>query len=156
MYVTSSEFISRIGIQETIELTNLDDPSANTVNSDRLEAILSDASSEIDGYLATRYQVPLTAIPGVIKTYCIDIAWYRLAHNNAPEAFSERYKQAIARLKDIEKGQMLLLDVDGHPVAQRKVTNQLIDERGNPLDDFTTIYQPGGVQIFSHDSLSLY
>lgn len=154
-YATVEEFISAIGTQETVELTNLDDPSATTVNSDRLQQILEDASGEIDGYLATRYATPLGIVPSVIRTYCIDIAWYRLAQNNAPEQFATRYNNAIARLKDIEKGVMVLLDSTGTPLPKRLDTNTLIDDRGNPLDDWSVAYVPGGDANLTRELLNV-
>jgi phage gp36-like protein len=155
-YVLQAEFSQRVGTQETVELTNLDNPAATTVDSSRLEAALTDSSSEINGYLASRYEVPLVQVPGFIKIYCIDIAKYRLAENNPPEGFKNKYESAIARLKDIEKGQMLLVGDDGMAIPKRKAENQLIDSRGNLLDDFTASYQPGGEQVFTESSLSLY
>jgi phage gp36-like protein len=92
-------------------------------------------------------------VPTYIKTYCIDIAWYRLAQNNAPEAYSERYKNAIARLKDIEKGVMLIIDENGIVAEARQEQNSLIDNRGFPLDDWT-VY--GGECKTSFDNLKLY
>lgn len=137
MYVTTEEFEQQVGTNETIELTNLDSPDADSINLPRLELAIKEASSEINGYLATRYSIPLTSVPSYIKTYCIDIAWYRLAQNNAPEAYSERYKNAIARLKDIEKGVMLIVDENGIAASPRQEQNSLVDNRGFPLDDWT-------------------
>jgi|688.fasta_scaffold1146515_1 phage gp36-like protein len=156
MYATAAEFKEEIGTEETVQLTNLDNPSATTVNTTRLEKTLSAATGEINSYLATRYSIPVSPIPHILKTYCIDIAWYRLAQNNAPEQFATRYNNAIARLKDIEKGQMLLVDDLGVVIAQRPTTNQLIDDRGQTLDDWTSVYAPGGDAVFTKSNLSLY
>ncbi|MEH2138568.1 gp436 family protein [Nostoc sp.] len=155
-YATVEEFEEEVGLQETVELTNLDDPSATTVNSDRLNKALLAASGEINSYLATRYQIPVDPVPSILKSYCIDIAWYRLAQNNAPEAFAKRYDNAIARLKDIEKGVMQLVLDDGTLFLQRPVTNQLIDDRGQLLNDWTASYIPGGEAVFTEDRLRLY
>ncbi|MBD2492475.1 gp436 family protein [Aulosira sp. FACHB-615] len=154
-YATVEEFTSVIGNQETVELTNLDNPSATTVNSDRLQQVLEDASGEIDGYLATRYATPLEFIPSTIRTYCVDIAWYRLAQNNAPEQFATRYNNAIARLKDIEKGIMVLLDPTGFPLPKRLETNPLVDDRGNLLDDWSVAYVPGGEANLTRELLNV-
>lgn len=149
LYATTEEFQSKVGVQETVELTNLDDPAANTVNLTRLTDVLTDASREIDSYLATRYKVPLASVPGVLKVYCIDIAWYRLAQNNAPEQYATRYNNAIARLKDLQKGIMVLLDDNGVPIPRRETTTELVDERGNAVDDWSIDYQPGGIPTFT-------
>jgi phage gp36-like protein len=154
IYVSAEEFEARVGTVETVQLTNLDDPTATTVNANRLELALGDASAEINGYLATRYETPLLNIPGCIKLYCCDIARYRLSENNSPQTYKDKYDSAIARLKDIEKGLMLLVDNTGVAIAQRNDSvSKLIDERGNTLDDFTSFYEPGGVPSFSNIEL---
>lgn len=156
MYASAVEFEEEIGSTETVELTNLDDPSATTVNVSRLEKALTTASGEINSYLATRYSIPVSPIPQILKTYCIDIAWYRLAQNNAPEQYQTRYTNVIARLKDMEKGQMLLVDDTGLAIPQRLSTNKLVDDRGETLNDWTASYIAGGNSVFNSDSLSLY
>lgn len=156
-YCTAEEFELSIGTFETVQLTNLDDPSAETINTVRLNRIIEGASGEINGFLATRYQIPLPVVPSYIRLICIDITWYRLAQNNAPAEFVERYKNAIARLKDIEKGQMLLIDeITGLPVPKRNINIQLIDERGNTLNDWSasTLLLPE--LAFTRASLELF
>lgn len=155
MYVSAIEFEQRVGTQETVELTNLDNPSAIAVNTTRLELALNDASREVDAYLSTRYDTPLPNIPGVIKVYVTDIAWYRLAQNNVPDSYSTRYESAIARLKDIEKGIMLLVGDDGVAIPKRDETNKLVDERGQELDDWTMGYKAGGEPRFTRKVLNL-
>lgn len=156
MYATVAEFEEEIGTDETVQLTNLDNPSAITINVTRLEKTLLAATGEINSYLATRYAIPVSPIPQVLKNYCIDIAWYRLAQNNTPEQFATRYNNAINRLKDIEKGQMLLVDDLGVVIAQRPASNRLVDERGHTLDDWTSIYAPGGTPVFTKQKLTYY
>lgn len=156
MYATTTEFEQEVGALETVELTNLDDPSAATVNTTRLEKALLAASGEINSYLASRYQIPISPIPSVLRTYCIDIACYRLAKNNPPESFATKYNSAIARLKDIEKGQMQLVSDDGVAIAQRPMTNQIIDDRGNLLDDWSVSYIPGGEARITDERLRFY
>lgn len=148
-YIDAAEFESRVGTLETIDLTNLDAPAATAVNTTRLDLALEDASAEINGYLASRYSTPITNVPGCLKLYCCDIARYRLSENNSPQTYKDKYDSAIARLKDIEKGLMLLVDDNGLAIAKRDDTlNKLIDERGNTLDDFTGFLEPGGTPSF--------
>lgn len=142
MYITADDFELRAGSQETIELTNLDNPAATSINQSRLAIAIADASGEINGYLASRYDTPLSQVPSFIKLYCFDIARYRLSENNSPETYKEKYDAAIARLQEIEKGKMLLVDDDGNAIPKRDDQNQLIDERGNLLDDYTLVYTP--------------
>lgn len=67
---------------------------------------LTSASSTVDGYLATRYPVPLANPPLVIKNLTIDIAWYRLAYSRLKQTteMRQRYEDAIDFLKDVSRG----------------------------------------------------
>jgi phage gp36-like protein len=77
-----------------------------------LTAALDTATSEIDTYLGSRYTVPLNPVPPYIKAICIDIAVYRLAHDQAPRTVEmrTRYEDAIRFLNGISKG---ILSIDG-------------------------------------------
>ena len=71
-----------------------------------IEAALEIATSEIETYLAARYDVPLRPVPPYVKQLCIDIAVYRLAHSDAPrtEEMRRRYDDAIRFLTAFAKG----------------------------------------------------
>ncbi|ALY07484.1 DUF1320 domain-containing protein [Nodularia phage vB_NspS-kac65v162] len=156
-YATAEEFELRVTANLAIDLTNLDDPSATTVNLTRLTSVLDDASGEINGFLATRYQVPLTVVPSFLKTYCIDIAVYLLSRNRKDEDAVSRYDKIIERLKDIEKGRMLLIDdATGLPIPKRDPLNLLVDERGQTLNDFTASSNIAATRLFTEESLSLF
>lgn len=156
-YATAEEFELRIGTDLTIDLTNLDDPSAETVNLTRLNSILDDSSGEINGYLATRYQVPLVVVPNFLKNYCIDIAVYYLGRNRRDDDAASRYEKVIERLKDIEKGRMLIIDdATGLPIPKRDSLNTLVDERGQDLNDFTASSIKTAERLFTEESLSLF
>ena len=72
---------------------------------------LSDASIEIRAILAARYSAAeLAALDqsslDVLKVYCVDIAFYRiaLAFSRSTENIKERYDQAVKRLEAIAAG----------------------------------------------------
>lgn len=72
---------------------------------------LSDASIEIRAILAARYSAAeLVALDqsslDVLKVYCVDIAFYRiaLAFSRSTENIKERYDQAVKRLEAIAAG----------------------------------------------------
>lgn len=72
---------------------------------------LSDASIEIRAILAARYSAAeLAALDqsslDVLKVYCVDIAFYRiaLAFSRSTENIKERYDQAVKRLEAIASG----------------------------------------------------
>lgn len=77
----------------------------------RIALGLDDATTEIRAILAARYSAEdLAALDetslAVVKVYCIDIAFYRiaLAFSRSTENIKERYDQAIKRLEAIAAG----------------------------------------------------
>jgi phage gp36-like protein len=65
----------RLSLQDLTELT--DDAKTGEVDTTVLNAVLEEASSEIDGYVSGRYTLPLQATPQV-KQLARDIAVFRL------------------------------------------------------------------------------
>ena len=118
-YATEAQFIEAFGQQETIELTNLENPAANSVNSIVLVAALVYASGLIDSYLSGRYTLPLSTIPEVLIALCLDIARYRLGHNAQEEDVRKRYEDALKMLRDIANGILKL----GLPTADEPVSS---------------------------------
>ena len=74
------------------------------------EAAISDASAEIDGYLARRYSIPFRKTPKVISKFAKDIAVYNLVsrtgidENEREKTFLNRYNAAVRFLLDVAKG----------------------------------------------------
>ena len=64
-YCAPEAFIGIFGERETINLSNLDEPTATTVNTARLQQALDDASEEIDTYLQERYDPTQLRATGV-------------------------------------------------------------------------------------------
>lgn len=112
-YATEQEFTDAFGEQLTIELTNLEDPSATTINTDVFDRVATDSDSLINSYLAGRYPLPLSTIPGVIRTIALDIYRYKLGHNAMEEDVRQRYEDALRQLRDIAQGVMNLGLDDG-------------------------------------------
>lgn len=77
----------------------------------RIDHGLSDASIEIRAILAARYSPSeLASLDSgsldVLRVYCVDIAFYRiaLAFSRSTENIKERYDQAVKRLEAIASG----------------------------------------------------
>lgn len=103
-YATFQEMLDAIGRDEMITLTDRDnvgepqEPVAQTA--------LDDATDTINGYLTTKYDLPLSSNPKSLRRYAIDIAVYFLAgsHNQLTDDIKDRYKAAISFLKDVAAG----------------------------------------------------
>ncbi|MGR3484064.1 MAG: gp436 family protein [Paracoccaceae bacterium] len=102
MYATRDDIVRIYGADALDRLTPRDvaDPAAT------VDGALSDASAEIDGYLSTRYDLPLGGTPRVLRRPCIDIATYILANSHArmSTTIENRYKEALDLLKMIARG----------------------------------------------------
>jgi phage gp36-like protein len=91
-----------------IELIQLTDDSNTAINYDVLNAAISFADTTINSYLRSRYTLPLSEIPELIKVFAIDLAIYRLHSRRMiremPESILNSYKTVIAELGKIQKG----------------------------------------------------
>lgn len=92
------------------ELGNLAPSSEGDVyNRAVVREALTDASNEIDSYLAGRYPNPLPTVPTAIERAACDIARYFLYKDAPTEHVSTRYKEVIAWLRDVARGLVVLV-----------------------------------------------
>ncbi len=96
--------IDRYGEEELIQLT--DRTQAEEIDDTVIDAAINDATGTMDAYLGTRYALPLSSVPAVLKRICCDIARYLLHGNEAPESVSDRHGAAIEFLQAIAKGDL--------------------------------------------------
>ncbi len=112
MYATFQDIIDTFGIQEVIELTNLDDSSLTTVNEVQLQKAIDHATGLINSYLQSRYSLPLVETPAVLTRLCCDIARYWLDKYRERQDVRQRYEDALNFLKDLAKGLVSLANND--------------------------------------------
>lgn len=73
-----------------------------------VDQALLDADAFIDGYLASRYSLPLTAMPPNLPQVACAIARYSLMGDAATERARKDYEDAVAWLKDVSTGRVQL------------------------------------------------
>lgn len=73
-----------------------------------INGALADADSEIDGYVATRYAVPLAPAPPIVQRLACDLARYHLYDDQATDVIQKRRDAAVAVLRDIAAGRVSL------------------------------------------------
>lgn len=112
-YATQQDLIDRIGAVELAQLT--DRTNGVVIDAAVLGRALADADAEIDGYLATRYQLPLATVPTVLVRLAADIARYRLYDDRTTDAVRQRYDDATKLLGNMAKG-LVMLDGGVTPV----------------------------------------
>lgn len=117
-YCTKDDILNIIPEQDLINLT-VDTPVGDdVVNEAQLSSAIDYADSCINGYLRSRYDLPLSVIPDEIVKLCADIAVYRLymrRPQSLPEHIKDNYKESIELLKNIQKGVFIIDTPQEHP-----------------------------------------
>lgn len=94
-------------LPETTIVQLTDDEDLGTINEVRVTEAIASADAEIDTYCGTKYSVPFSPVPPVIKKCSVDMAIYNLYSRKAeelPQTRTDRYKNAIRLLEAIAKG----------------------------------------------------
>lgn len=105
-YASQQNLIDRFGEDELIQLTNRD--GLDEIDATVVERALADAEAEINGYMASKYTLPLSSVPQILETYACDIARFRMQSENPKEIVITRYENAIRYLKDVVTGKASL------------------------------------------------
>lgn len=114
-YATIADLSEAVLLEKVTAM--VDDEGDGSQVDARLNAALDDASAEIDVYLLSRYDLPLSApVPPILAKCCVDIAVYALyshVQDEVPETRRDRYLDAKRLLEAVRDGKMDLVAVDG-------------------------------------------
>lgn len=120
-YASPNDMIARYPNRDLVQLSN-EDPTQTTVNAAALEQALNDAAAEIDGYLESRFALPLADPPAVLSRLTCDIAMYRLQSLRPLHDLADarkRYEDAVDLLVRVARGEVTLgLAADNVEAAQ--------------------------------------
>jgi phage gp36-like protein len=105
-YCTRQNLIDRFTEAELIQLT--DRANLGVINDSVLNQAISDADNEINGYIAKH--LPLATVPPRLVKLACDIARYHLYDDLVPDHVQNRYRDAVAYLSGVSKGQFPLID----------------------------------------------
>jgi phage gp36-like protein len=122
------------------ELADLTAESGEVPDSLIIADAISKAGAEIDSYLGVKYVVPLSSPPAQVKSLAVDLAIYHLysRRNVVPPVRQQKYEAAVAFLKQVVAGQMVIVGATGEsPTAAKEVA------------DFTS-----AIRAFSRDTLA--
>ncbi len=136
-YCTLSDLLCQVSESVLIQLT--DDANTGSVVATVINQAIADADAEIDGYCGKRYALPFSPVPDLVRKMSVDIALYNLHGRRAdsmPDDRAERYRQAVARLRDVARG-TAMLGVSGLP----------------ELEDTNAPRIVSAARIFSRDSM---
>jgi phage gp36-like protein len=74
-----------------------------------VERAIVNAMTVIDAHCGDRYAVPFDPTPSLVRMHAVDLAAYNLfsrrTHVAMPEVIAERQKQALAYLRQVQKGE---------------------------------------------------
>ena len=115
-YASLPDLIERAGEDEILQVADRDEDGV--ADPDVIEAALIHADNTVNGYLATRFAMPLSAVPAIVVTWAIAIARYHLHRQGAPDYVVRDYKDAIAALKDAARGLVAVPGADGSAPTQ--------------------------------------
>jgi phage gp36-like protein len=149
VYATSDDMIARYPNRDLVQLTN-EDPTQTTVNTAPIDQALEDASSEIDGYLESRFALPLTDPPAVLSRLTCDIAMYRLQSLRPLHDMSDarkRYDDALNLLLRVARGEVTLgLTADNLEAPQS--LGSVVTEIGGGLSTTPRTFNRGSLKGF--------
>lgn len=108
-YATTQHFIDGFSETEIIQLTNLWDASALTINEDNLLRNQKRAFSLINSYIASdtgnaQYLPFVAPFPELLVSLEVDLTWYYLHKSQATEEARSRFEDAIRVLERIACG----------------------------------------------------
>lgn len=107
MYCTIDDIQKQTSKDTLIQLT--DDNQSGEIDTVIADEAILYSETLINGYLAGRYSIPVVgAIPDMLKILAIDLSIYRLysrrIQTEIPPHISEKYKNSIRILEQIQKG----------------------------------------------------
>jgi len=102
-YANQDDLIREFG--EDMILQRADRDGDGAIDADVMQQALNAADALINNALKHRYQVPVSPTPEVLAVYARDIAYYRLHGAQPTDDAIRRYREALAWLEQIRKGE---------------------------------------------------
>ncbi len=109
MYCSIQDIKDDLTEKVVAQLSNDENP--NEVNEEIVSKYISESTQLIDGFLRSRYNLPLDKEHAILKKACIDIVKYELYKRRGKvfESIQNLYVDSISTLEKIQKG-MITLD----------------------------------------------
>ncbi len=131
-YVTLSDLIARYGEPLLVTLTDRGELALGNIETGTVDRAIADTDAVIDGYLATRYALPLSASQPLLTDVAAAVAIWKL-HVYAPDPKIEAdYKAAVATLREISSG-TIRLSAAGIAPAGTGTSGALVTDRERPF-----------------------
>ena len=126
-YATLANLTDRFGEAMLVALTDRGAVASGLVDAAVIARALTDTDAMIDGYLATRYVLPLSEVPPLLVDLALQISIYKL-HINEPDAkISKDYDTALKMLRDIGTGAVRIQAAGIEPASSNAQGVQIVD-----------------------------
>jgi phage gp36-like protein len=118
-YIAQADLEERFGAQTIVQLADRD--RNGVADSTFVAAAMADAEAEVNGYLSTRYTLPLSSTPDTVKRLCAIVARYNLYERAVSEDHPAyvAYRAAQKELAMIAAGTVALPLASGASVASQ-------------------------------------
>lgn len=133
-YATQQQLIDRFGEPILIRLTDRAELATETIDATVVDRALADTDAIIDGYLASRYALPLASTPALVLDLALAIAIYKLHIYRPDEKIEADYKDALSTLTLIAKG-VVKLDLAGVEPETTGADGAQVTDRERPFTE---------------------
>lgn len=120
---TVEDFINFFGLVETIELSNLENPSNGSIFEERIEGAINTAYRFIMGYDSLCYLSGKIAIRRAIFRLCLDISRYLLDSLQRREDVTTNYENCIRFLEFCVESKDGLIDISDEEALELGLSN---------------------------------
>lgn len=134
-YVTLNDLRDRFGERLLIRLTDREAVATGVIDTDMVDKAIADAAAIIDGYLAARYALPVSALPELLVKLARVIALYELYTTDVPEKIATDYKDAIRTLGQISDGKIRLPIAGAATAKETGGTGARVTDRARPMTE---------------------
>jgi phage gp36-like protein len=133
-YATQAQLTDRYGARTLIALTDRAEVATGAIVTAVVDRALADTDAQIDGHLAARYALPLTATPALIADIAQVIAIWKLHPYDPDPKIRRDYDDALRALRDIADGRVKL-DLAGAEPEGSGSGGVRITDRERPLTE---------------------
>ena len=127
MYATVQQMTDRFGADMLVALTDRVAVATGLIDAAIVTKALTDASEVIDGFLAAKYVLPLTSVPGLVADLAQSIAIYKLHLSDPDPKVTRDYQDAMRALRDIASGQLRIPVAGLDPAVTEGSGVQIVD-----------------------------
>ncbi len=133
-YATLEHLTDRFSEKMLVALTDNGPEPTGAIDEFAIDRALANTDATIDGYLATKYRLPLAEVPPMVRDLAEVIAIYKLHTYDPPAKIKDDHDAAIRQLRDIANG-TIRLPIEGSEPADRNDSGVRTSDRERPFSN---------------------